>query len=262
MGESQRRVAVVTGAARGIGKGIAERLAGDGLAVALWDLNAGGVASVGAELGTRGHDVLASAIDVTEGQAVRRGLDEILSKWGRLDVLVNNAGWDKYGWFLESREEDWDRIISVNYRAILVTCRYLLPTIVKAPHGRVVNIASGTAKLGYGMAAVYSGAKGAVIPFSRALAREVAPTGTTVNVVCPGATDTPLLREDERRIDADETASAFFPDGFIASVLKQIPLGRLSTPEDIANMVAFLVLPESGQITGQTLSVDGGQTMY
>lgn len=262
MSASGARVAVVTGAARGIGEGIAQRLAADGLAVALWDRDGTGVAAVGAALASRGYQTMASSIDVTDGEAVQRGRDEVISAWGRLDVLVNNAGWDKYGWFLESSEEDWDRIIGVNYRAVLLTCRYLVPSITKGDHGRVINIASGTAKLGYAMAAVYSGAKGAVIPFSRALAREIADTGVTVNVVCPGATDTPLLREDERRINADPTSKAFFPDGFIPSVLKQIPLGRLATPADIASLVSYLARPEAGQITGQTISVDGGQTMY
>ncbi len=259
---AEDRVAVVTGAGQGIGEGIARRLAGEGYRVALWDLRPTPLDGVGASLTASGNDVLTSVIDVTQSADVRRGLDEILARWGRLDVLVNNAGWDKYGWFLQSAEEDWDRIIGVNYRAVLVTCRYLVPSITMSSDGRVINICSDTAKVGYAMAAVYSGAKGAVVPFSRALAREIAPTGVTVNVVCPGATDTPLLREDERRVDADPTSRAHFPDGFIPSVLKEIPLRRLAVPADIANLVSFLAAPEARQITGQTISVDGGQTMY
>jgi len=257
-----QRVAVVTGAARGIGLGVAERLAQDGYAVALWDIDGEGVQRSAGPLADSGGIVRTDRVDVADAAAVRAAAETLIRDWGRVDVLVNNAGWDRYNWFLETTEDDWEKVIGVNYRSVLNTCRYLGSRISDQEHGRIVNISSNTAKLGYPLVAVYAGAKAAVIAFSRSLARELAATGTTVNVICPGATDTPLLREDERVLDSEPRFSAFFGGGFINRVLDGIPLRKLGTPADIANAVAFLSEPAAHYITGQVLSVDGGQTMY
>lgn len=259
---TEDRVAVVTGAARGIGRGIAERLARDGLAVELWDIDLGGAADVAASMVTGGSRAQARMVDISDSTQVRSAGAELMAQWGRIDVLVNNAGWDRYSFFLDTDEAMWDRVIAINYRGTLNTCRYLGPMLTDAPNGRIVNIASDTAKLGYALEAVYSGTKGGIIAFSRALAKEIASTGTTVNVICPGATDTPLLREAEELLEGDPRFSKFFPKGFIPTVLEQMPLGRLGLPADVANGVAFLIRQESNFITGQILSIDGGQTMY
>lgn len=258
----QRRVAVVTGAARGIGRGIGERLARDGYRVALWDLDLAGVTEVATAITFAGGEAIAQRVDVASAAEVRAGREGVLDAFGRLDVLVNNAGWDRYAWFLETDEEYWDKVIGINYRGVLNTCRFMGRDIVSADAGRIINISSNTAKLGFQLVAVYAGAKAAVIAFSRSLARELAPSGTTVNVICPGATDTPLLREDEALLDAEPSYGAFFGRGFITTVLEGIPLAKLGTPDDIANAVAFLADPAAHYITGQVLSVDGGQTMY
>lgn len=260
--EGQGRVAVVTGAARGIGRGIAIRMAHDGYRVAAWDLDEAAVQDLAEELRGDGCEVIAKRVDVSSGAEVLAGREHLVEHFGRVDVLVNNAGWDRYGWFLDSTEDYWDKVIGVNYRGVLNTCRYLGRDIEAAEHGRIINISSNTAKLGFQLVAVYAGAKAAVIAFSRSLARELAPSGTTVNVVCPGATDTPLLREDEAFLDAQPDYAIFFGEGFIRTVLKGIPLGKLGTPEDVANAVSFLADPSAHYITGQVLSVDGGQTMY
>jgi len=260
--ERSGRVAVVTGAARGIGRGIGLRLAADGYRVALWDLDEGGTQQLASEIEAAGGSAIARRVDVASGDDVRAGRDQVVERYGRVDVLVNNAGWDRYGWFLETTEDYWDKVIGVNYRGVLNTCRYLGRDIEAAEHGRIINISSNTAKLGYQLVAVYAGAKSAVIAFSRSLARELAASGTTVNVVCPGATDTPLLREDEAFLDADTRFASFFGDGFIKTVLSGIPLHKLGTAADVANAVAFFAHPSAHYITGQVLSVDGGQTMY
>jgi 2-hydroxycyclohexanecarboxyl-CoA dehydrogenase len=260
--EDTGRVAVVTGAARGIGRGIGLRLASDGYRVALWDLDGDATQALATEIEAAGGRAIARRVDVAAGDDVRAGREHVLERFGRVDVLVNNAGWDRYGWFLETTEDYWDKVIGVNYRGVLNTCRYLGRDIEAAEHGRVINISSNTAKLGYQLVAVYAGAKAAVIAFSRSLARELAASGTTVNVVCPGATDTPLLREDEAFLDAEPRFATFFGAGFIETVLAGIPLHKLGTPADVANAVAFLAHPSAHYITGQVLSVDGGQTMY
>ncbi len=255
------RVAVVTGAGRGIGQAIAGRLGRDGLAVALWDVNGENVSKAREELADQGFEVSCAQVDVSDSAQVRAARDDVISRWGCVDVLVNCAGWDRYGWFLESTEDYWDRVIGTNYRGVLATCRYLGADIASR-HGRIVNISSNTAKLGYQLVAVYAGAKAAVIAFSRALARELASSGTTVNVLCPGATDTPLLREDEYFLDGNPKFAQFFERGFVKTVLEGIPLGRLGSADDLAGAVSFLVGPDAAYITGQVLSVDGGQTMY
>jgi 2-hydroxycyclohexanecarboxyl-CoA dehydrogenase len=258
----ESRVAIVTGGARGIGRAIAEYLARDGLGVAIWDLNEDGAREVAD--GIRSHGGLArqARVDVSDVAQVRAATADVHDDWGRIDVLVNNAGWDRPSLFLDTTEEHWDKVIAVNYRAVLATSYVLAPLLIEAGDGRIINIASDTAKIGYPLEAVYSGAKGAVISFTRALARELASSGVTVNAICPGATDTPLLREEQETFEKNPDLMRFFPDGFIESAVKAIPLGRLGTPEDLANAVSFFVRPASGFITGQVLSVDGGQTMY
>jgi 2-hydroxycyclohexanecarboxyl-CoA dehydrogenase len=255
-----QKTAVITGAARGIGLGIAERLLADGYRVALWDLDGQALEQAAASLGRRDL-ILTSVVDVADAAAVQHGREAMLAAFGRIDLLVNNAGWDRFDWFVETDPAFWQRVVAVNYVGVLNTCRWLGPDVV-AQRGRIINIASDTAKLGYALEAVYSGAKGGVVAFSRALARELGQTGTTVNVICPGATDTPLLREAERYLTNDPRFSSWYEAGFVETVVRSIPLGRLGSPADVANAVSFLAGPEAAFITGQVLSVDGGQTMY
>jgi 2-hydroxycyclohexanecarboxyl-CoA dehydrogenase len=255
-------VAVVTGAGRGIGRGICLRLAADGLRVAAWDIDASSAEET-AELITRsGGTAIAQAVDVSRSDDVQASARELEERLGPVSVLVNNAGWDRLSLFLESDPADWPRTVGVNYLAVLATCHAFAASVTSATDGRIVNVASDTAKLGGPLEAVYSGAKAAVVSFSRALARELADTGTTVNVVCPGATDTPLYREIEQELETDPRFSHFFPDGLTTAVLRAIPLGRLGQPDDIAGAVAFFTRRASSFVTGQVLSVSGGQTMY
>jgi 2-hydroxycyclohexanecarboxyl-CoA dehydrogenase len=231
-----QRIALVTGGARGIGAAIAEALTAHGMTVATADLEGGDV-----------------TMDVADAASVAAGLGEIESRFGPVDVLVNNAGWDELRPFLETDEKFWQRVIEINFKACLRTTHALVPGMVERGFGRIVNIASDAGRVGSSGEAVYAGAKGAVIAFSKSVAREVARTGVTVNCVAPGPTRTPMLEgmaaEDERGAK------------LVDALTRAVPMRRLGEPEDVAGAVAFLASEEAGFITGQTLSVSGGLTM-
>lgn len=247
------KTALVTGGAQGIGRSIVLALADAGANVAIVDINAQAAGSVADEVATRGVGGLAAVADLTKRDQVERAVKQTVDRFGTLDVLVNNAGWDKMELFLESTEETWERIIALNFKAILYTCKAALPHMVERKAGRVVNIASDAGRAGSSGEAVYAGTKGAIIAFSKTLAREMARFGVTVNVVCPGLTETPLLQSI--RDSSPRNAK------IIEAVTKAIPLGRVGKPEDIAAAVVFFASPAAEYVTGQTLSVSGGLTM-
>jgi 2-hydroxycyclohexanecarboxyl-CoA dehydrogenase len=178
---------------------------------------------------------------------------EALAQFGQIDILVNNAGWDRMGLFLDTDESTWDRIIGVNLKAVLYVCKAVMPHMVARGAGKVVNVASDAGRVGSSGEAVYSATKGAVIAFSKALAREMARHRITVNVVCPGLTETPLLQSLRDQSPKMEK--------ILEAVTRATPLGRVATPEEIAGAVAFFASPKADFITGQTLSVSGGLTM-
>jgi 2-hydroxycyclohexanecarboxyl-CoA dehydrogenase len=241
------QVAVVTGAAGGIGSAIAAGLAGAGFAVALWDLD--GAAAEKAAAGLAGP-ALGVAVDITDRSSVEAALAATERTLGPVDVLVNNAGIDKIEPFLVSEEATWERIVAVNLLGTVRCCHVVVPGMVERGVGRVVNIASDAGRVGSSGEVVYSGTKGGVIAFSKALARETASKGVTVNVVCPGPTDTPLL-------DQVADANQRLYDG----LAKAVPMRRIGVPADIAPAVVFLASDGAAYITGQTLSVSGGLTM-
>ena len=227
---SDRR-ALVTGGAGGIGSAIADALRTD-YEVVTADL-------AGADL----------TLDVTDAGSVSRALDDA----GRIDVLVNAAGWDELRPFLETGEDFWERVIEVNYKGCLRTTKAFLPGMVDRGWGRIVNIASDAGRVGSSGESVYAGAKAAVIAFGKTVAREVATNGVTVNAVCPGPTRTPML---EGMAGTDERGAKL-----IAALERAVPMKRLGAPADVAAAVAFLASEQAGYITGQTLSVSGGLTM-
>lgn len=224
-------MALVTGGASGIGEAIAERLSADGLRVAVADIR-----------GT-------PAVDVTDYAAVRRAVDAL----DRLDVVVNAAGWDRLAPFLETGPELWERLLAINLVGVVNVCHAALRRMVDTGDGgSVVNIASDAARVGSTGEAVYSAAKGGVVSLTKTLAREMARHRIRVNCVCPGPTDTPLLRE----ITAGEQA-----DKVIAAMVRAVPMRRLAQPSEIASAVAFFASEDSAFVTGQVLSVSGGLTM-
>ena len=239
------QAAIVTGGGQGIGRGIALALADEGVAVALFDVNAPAAGAVAAEIRARGRRAIALEVDVTDLARVEAATTDVVATFGRLDVLVNNAGWTPNEPFAGSAPETWRKIVDVNYLGALNCTRAALAAMVPRRGGRIVSIASDAARVGTPREAVYAGAKAAIIGFSKSLAAEVARHGITVNVVSPATVDTPLLRGmlTPEQIERREKAN---------------PMGRLGRPEDVAAAVVFFASPGAGYVTGQVLSVNGG----
>jgi 2-hydroxycyclohexanecarboxyl-CoA dehydrogenase len=251
-------VAVVTGAGGGIGAAIVADLTRAGYAVAACDLDpaaaekalSGARENAAATSNTGQPAGAAYAMDVSDSAGVAETVARIEDELGPIVVLVNNAGIDIIEPFVDSTEATWRRIVDVNYLGTVITSRAVLDGMLARGYGRIVNIASDAGRVGSSGEVVYSGTKGAVIAFSKALARETATHGVTVNTVCPGPTDTPLLdqvaQQSQKRYDA---------------LARAIPMKRIGTPADVAPAVSFFAHPSSGFVTGQTLSVSGGLTM-
>ena len=247
------RVAMVTGGAQGIGKGIATALAAEGFRVAVADLNLTGAEQTAKEITAAGGTAIAVEIDVTRTASVESAVRAVEAALGPVEVVVNNAGWDDFMPFVKTTEEFWDKILDINFKGALRVIKAVVPGMMERGFGRVINIGSDAGRVGSSLEAVYSGAKGGIIAFTKTLAREVASKGITANTVCPGPTDTPALRKfAEGCGDAEKV---------ISGMARAVPMKRLGTPEDIGPAVAFLASDGAGFVTGQTLSVSGGLTM-
>jgi 2-hydroxycyclohexanecarboxyl-CoA dehydrogenase len=244
------KTALVTGSARGIGAAIATRLASEGAKVAICDLDDVGAAKLAEALSAPSKQCIGQQVDLADLASVKAAVAKVTEALGPIDVLVNNAGIDRIERFLDSQPATWDQLITVNLRGTIAMCHEVAGSMTERGRGRIVNIASDAGRVGSSGEVVYSGTKGGVIAFSKALAREVAKRGVTVNVVCPGPTDTALL-------DQVAEASQKLYDG----LARAVPMGRIATPDDIAPAVAFFASDEAGYVTGQTLSVSGGLTM-
>jgi len=247
MGRLDDKVVIVTGAGRGIGRGIVEKLAAEGARVVVSDVDEESARDTAEAVGGGAVGLRA---DVTSKESVEAMVAEVVERFGRVDVLVNNAGWDKVEPFLKSNESDWERVIAINLYGTLHCCKAVLPVMVEQEYGKVVNIGSDAGRVGSSGEAVYSAAKGGIIAFTKTLAREMARYKINVNCICPGPADTPLFAEiGEENPKLKE------------ALQKAIPFRRLALPQDLANAVTFLASDEAGYITGQTLSVSGGLTM-
>jgi 2-hydroxycyclohexanecarboxyl-CoA dehydrogenase len=239
------KIAIVTGAGQGIGRGIATKLAAEGATVVVTDINEDTAKETAATIGGIGIRT-----DVTSRESVEAMVEQVVRQFGRIDVLVNNAGWDKSGPFVDSDPADWDRIIAINLYGVLHTSKAVLPIMAAQGAGSVVNLASDAGRVGSSGEAVYSAAKGGVIAFTKATAREMARHQVNANCVCPGPTDTALFAS----VGGDNPKLR-------EALTKAIPFRRLAQPEDLANVVAFLASDEAAYVTGQTVSVSGGLTM-
>ncbi|GAA4536162.1 3-oxoacyl-ACP reductase family protein [Pseudonocardia xishanensis] len=237
------RIAIVTGAGRGIGRAIAERLAADGCTVVATDVDEATASETGEVVGGVGMRA-----DVADRESVASMVEQVRERFGRVDVLVNNAGWDVAGPFVDSDPEVWDRIVKINLYGVLHTCKAVLPLMIAQGGGTVVNVASDAGRVGSSGEAVYSAAKGGVIAFTKTIARESARHGINANCVCPGPTDTALF-------------ASMGGERLRESLVKAIPFRRLAQPSDLAATVAFLASPDAAYLTGQTVSVSGGLTM-
>ncbi|MCL5045010.1 MAG: glucose 1-dehydrogenase [Deltaproteobacteria bacterium] len=244
------KTALITGAARGIGRAIALRLAAEGANVAVGDINLEGAETTAREAAQSGVKAIALKLDVTRAEEAAVAVARVQQELGALDILVNNAGWDHTEPFADSTAETWDKVIAINYRGVLNCCKAAIPALKGRPAARIVSIASDAGRVGSSGEAGSSGCKGAVIAFSKTLARELARERVNVNVVCPGLTDTALLR--------DAMAGR---EKLLESITRSIPLRRIGQPEEVAAAVAFFASADADYITGQVLSVSGGLTM-
>jgi 2-hydroxycyclohexanecarboxyl-CoA dehydrogenase len=244
------KVAIVTGGAQGIGRAIAMRLAQEGAKAALADINDTVAQQTAQEIRDAGGLAIAVKLDVTSLDQAIAAVARVERELGPIDILVNNAGWDKVEPFVENTPETWDRVIAINFRGPLNCCKAVIPGMQARGRGKIVTISSDAARVGSTGEAVYAGCKAGLIGFSKTLARELARYNINVNVVCPGPTETALLR----------SAMADRP-GVLAAMAKSIPMRRLGQPEDLAGAVAFFASHDSDYATGQVLSISGGLTM-
>jgi 2-hydroxycyclohexanecarboxyl-CoA dehydrogenase len=245
-------VAIVTGGGSGIGRAICLRLAGEGVRVAVADINLGGAEETAALAAGSTGEAWPVRCDITSLDDVRGVASGARERWGRVDVLVNNAGWDRMEPFLDSQPETWDRVIAINLRGPINCFAAVLPAMVEQGGGSIVSISSDAGRVGSSGEAVYSACKAGIIGFSKTVAREVARHQVRVNVVCPGPTKTPLLDE----VTGGETGAKI-----IEAMVRSVPFRRLGEPEDIAGAVVFFASDDSAFCTGQVLSVSGGLTM-
>lgn len=247
------KIALVAGGGGGIGRAVALSFAREGARVAVADIAKDNAENVRKEIESLGIDALACQVDLTKKSDVDGMVSDVGARLGHIDILVNCQGWDRLEPFVESNEETWEKLLAINFKSVLYTAKAVLPQMISHGGGKIVNISSDAGRVGSSWEAVYAGAKGAVIAFSKTIAREVARYKINVNVVCPGLTETPLLQAV--RSQSEQTAR------IIDAVTKATPFRRPAEPQEIAEAVLFLTSPAANFITGQTLSVSGGLTM-
>lgn len=247
------RVAVVTGGGGGIGGATCARFAQEGAQVAVFDRDVEAARRVAQGIVAQGGRAQAFACDITDRTSVDAAVAQVLAGMGGIDVLVNNAGWDVFLPFTRTVPEQWERLIAINLTGALHMHHAVLPGMVERKAGRIVNIASDAARVGSSGEAVYAACKGGLVAFSKTLAREHARHNITVNVVCPGPTDTALF--------ADYKKGAGNPEKLEEAFRRSIPLGRIGQPGDLPGAIAFFASDDAAFVTGQVLSVSGGLTM-
>jgi 2-hydroxycyclohexanecarboxyl-CoA dehydrogenase len=244
---------VVTGGGGGIGGATCRRFAQEGASVAVFDLNLAAAEKVSAGIRAEGGRAQAFRCDITDRASVDAAVIAAEKDLGPIDVLVNNAGWDVFKPFTKTEPAQWDKLIAINLIGALHMHHAVLPGMAARKKGRIVNIASDAARVGSSGEAVYAACKGGLVAFSKTIAREHARHGITVNVVCPGPTDTALF--------ADYKEGAGNPEKLMEAFTRSIPLGRIGQPDDLPGAILFFASSDAAFVTGQVLSVSGGLTM-
>jgi 3-oxoacyl-[acyl-carrier protein] reductase len=241
------KIAIVTGAAQGIGRAIAETLARAGADVVVADLDPGRSQEAVESIGRLGRRAMNVKVNVADWDDVKAMTDQVLKAWGKIDILVNNAGITRDGLLIRMREEDWNLVLQINLHGTFHCTKAVMPSMTKQRYGRIVNIASIVGAIGNVGQANYAASKAAVIGFTKTVAREYASRQVTVNAVAPGFIDTAMTQGLAQEMKE--------------TLLKQIPLGRLGAPSDVAEAVRFLASDLAGYITGQVVHVNGGMLM-
>jgi 2-hydroxycyclohexanecarboxyl-CoA dehydrogenase len=238
------KTAVVTGGGSGIGRAVAKRLAADHAAIAVWDLNGAAGSETAKMIVDAGGRAMALQVDAADAQAIKAAADKTRAEFGPITIIVNNAGITGFVPFMELSVEAWDRMIAVNLKGPFLCTREVLPDMLKASWGRIINITSSSTQTGATSMAHYVSSKGGLLGLTKALAMEFAAKGITANMVPPGFIDTPMLRASPVNVDA---------------YAETVPVRRPGKPEDIAGACAYLASDEAGYVTGQTISVNGGR---
>lgn len=249
----ENQVVIVTGGGGGIGGATCRRFAAEGARVAVFDLNLAAAEGVAEGIRASGGQAQAFACDITQRDSVNAAVAATESALGPVDVLVNNAGWDVFKPFTKTEPAQWDKLIAINLTGALHMHHAVLPGMAARKAGRIVNIASDAARVGSSGEAVYAACKGGLVAFSKTIAREHARHGITVNVVCPGPTQTALFE--------DYKQGAGNPEKLVEAFTRSIPLGRIGQPDDLPGAVLFFASRDAAYVTGQVLSVSGGLTM-
>lgn len=244
------KVALISGAGSGIGRAMARRFAREGAAVAVVDRDEESARGVARELVAEGGKAVPIGADVSRADACRAAVEQTLEAFSRLDILCNNAGVMLRAAVTETDEGDWDRLMAVNAKSVYLMCRAALPTMIGQGGGVILNTASGWGLAGGPRAAAYCAAKGAVVQLTRAMAIDHGPQNVRVNCLCPGDTETPMLREEARQLGE--------PPGVFLARAAARPLGRIASPDEVAQAALFLVSDEAAFVTGAILVVDGG----
>ena len=247
MADLQGRIALVTGGAQGIGRAIAEELAAAGAVIALADVNEAKLAETVAEMKAQGIDASAFTVNVSNQESIEAGAKAILEKFGKVEILVNNAGITRDNLMLRMKPADWDLVLSINLTGAFLLTQALLSPMLKNRWGRIVNIASVVGRAGQAGQVNYAASKAGLIGLTRSLAREVASRNITVNAVAPGFIETPM--------------TAVLSEEVTKAMLATVPLGRRGTPRDVAQAVKFLASDAAAYITGHVLDVNGGMFM-
>jgi 2-hydroxycyclohexanecarboxyl-CoA dehydrogenase len=249
----QNKTVIVTGGGGGIGGATCRRFGEAGSRVAVFDINTESAAETAADITKAGGVAQAFRCDITDHEGVKAAIAAAEAALGPISILVNNAGWDVFRLFKDTTPADWQKLIAINLTGALNMHHAVLPGMLERRHGRIVNIASDAARVGSSGEAVYAACKAGLVGFSKTIAREHARHGITVNVVCPGATNTALF--------ADYKRGAGNPEKLEEAFRRATPMGRIGEPEDLPGAILFFASDDAAYITGQVLSVSGGLTM-